>query len=239
MSAQSPEIKDLATALMNAQSELKPALKDSTNPHFRSRYAGLQSIWDAARLVLKRNGLAVSQGFDAGNGETVTTWTLLMHTSGQWLRSDLTVKPSKADPQGIGSACTYSKRYGLSAILGIVADEDDDGNGASGHHEQPTREPIGTPVRHEPAIARAVPRAAPAPAAEPSDWRNYPMPAFTKQLGKKLGDLPADKLAYWVNKYEPKPWPNPDSPIKQADLDFRAALDLAKADMDADVPYAR
>jgi hypothetical protein len=145
---QSEQISDLAKALNAAQSKLKPALKDSTNPHFRSKYAGLQSVWEAARPALTANGLSVAQTFGETSGEVVTIVTTLLHTSGQWMRSTLTLKPTKADPQGMGSAITYGRRYGLAAILGIVADEDDDGNGASRREED---DDIGTPVPSLPA----------------------------------------------------------------------------------------
>ena len=127
----SPEIKDLAAAMAKFQAELKPAIKGNTNPYFKSRYADLQACWDCCREALVKNGLSVVQGSRESNGEIVTVDTRLMHASGQWIESSLTMKPAKADPQGVGSAVTYARRYALSAILGIVADEDDDGNAAT------------------------------------------------------------------------------------------------------------
>ncbi len=135
MSTQSDKIDELAKALNVAQANLKPAIKDATNPHFRSKYADLGAVTDAARPVLAKNGLSISQTFSESSGEVVTICTTLMHASGQWIRSALTLKPTKPDPQGIGSAITYGRRYGLAAILGIVADDDDDGNGASRREE--------------------------------------------------------------------------------------------------------
>lgn len=139
---QSADLHELAKALASAQAKLKPAIKDATNPHFRSKYADLQSVWEAARPVLTANNLSVAQTFNESTGETVTIVTTLLHVSGQWMRSSLTLKPTKSDPQGIGSAITYGRRYGLSAILGIVADEDDDGNAASAHHHEPAPAPL-------------------------------------------------------------------------------------------------
>lgn len=157
---QSEKIDELAKALIAAQSQLQPAKKDSVNPHFRSGYASLQSVFDAARPALAPQGLAVSQGFTNGtNGETVTVTTTLLHSSGQWMRSALTMKPSKADPQGIGSAITYARRYSLAAILGIVVDEDDDGNAASQKPATTARQapkqdaPTGTPAEQLKALA--------------------------------------------------------------------------------------
>jgi hypothetical protein len=136
MSTHSDKIDELAKALTAAQAKLKPAVKDAVNPHFRSKYADLGAVTDAARPVLAANGLCYAQTFGDSNGETVTICTTLMHTSGQWIRSALTLKPTKPDPQGIGSAITYGRRYGLAAILGIVADDDDDGNGASRREDE-------------------------------------------------------------------------------------------------------
>lgn len=148
---QSEQINELATALHKAQGELEFAKKDAVNPHFNSRYADLWRIWQAAKPVLVNNKLSVVQGFEPSDGETVTIVTTLVHVSGQWMRSSLTLKPTKPDPQGIGSAITYGRRYGLSSILGIVADEDDDGNGASKPKAKPDAAPIGKPVLSLPA----------------------------------------------------------------------------------------
>lgn len=132
MSNQSDDIKQLAEALNKAQAKLRAAAKDGENPHFRSSYASLQSVWNAAREALTPHGLSVAQTFEkCETGDVMHIVTTLMHTSGQWIRGTLSIHPSKADPQGIGSAITYGRRYALSAILGIVADDDDDGNEAS------------------------------------------------------------------------------------------------------------
>lgn len=133
----SDQINELAAAMAKFQADLKPAIKGNTNPYFKSRYADLQACWDCCREALVKNGLSVVQGSRESNGEVVTVDTRLMHASGQWIESSLTMKPAKADPQGIGSAVTYARRYALSAILGIVADEDDDGNAAT--HNEPKK----------------------------------------------------------------------------------------------------
>jgi hypothetical protein len=123
---QSESIKELAAALAKVQGELKPAPKDSENPFFKSSYADLATVTKTALPVLSKNGLSVSQ---VAEGEGAIT-TQLMHTSGEWIRGTLTLKPVKADPQGIGSALTYARRYALAAICGL-ATEDDDGNAAT------------------------------------------------------------------------------------------------------------
>ena len=126
----SPTIGKIATALAQAQGKIKGAVKDSANPHFRAKYADLASVWDACREQLSANGIAVIQ-VPSGGPEVVSITTLLAHSSGEWIRGELSLRPVKADPQGIGSAITYGRRYGLAAMVG-VAPEDDDGEAASG-----------------------------------------------------------------------------------------------------------
>lgn len=219
MTTQSDSINELSQALIAAQSLIQPAKKDSVNPHFKSGYASLQSVWDSARAVLAPHGLAISQGFTESNGESVTVTTTLVHKSGQWIRSALTMKPQRADPQGIGSAITYGRRYGLSAMLGIVADEDDDGNAASHPpaHQEPRkspaiahREPIGTPVQHIGAAMPKIEEPHALPPVEQPDWKSFPCPKFIKKnktiAVATLGELNQSDLNYWANTYEPKPW---------------------------------
>ena len=127
---QSESIKELATALAKAQGELKHASKDSVNPHFKSKYADLASVWEACREALSNNGLSIVQcGGEFGNNIMPLT-TMLMHTSGEWIQQTMTAPVSKPDPQGIGSCMTYMRRYALAAFVGVYQD-DDDGNSAS------------------------------------------------------------------------------------------------------------
>ena len=125
----SEQINEIATALAKAQAELKAASKDAENPHFKSKYADIASIIEALK-PLSKHGLAFAQ-FPETAEEGIIVSTLLMHTSGQWLRTDVPIPVSKADAQGYGSAITYGRRYGLQALCGLAAD-DDDGNAAAG-----------------------------------------------------------------------------------------------------------
>lgn len=126
----SDSIKELATALAKAQATMAGAKKDSTNPHFRSKYADLASIWEACRDALTSNGIAVVQMTRATAEEAVIVETRLMHSSGEWIEGELLVPVTKADAQGFGSALTYARRYSLAAAVG-VAPEDDDGAAAA------------------------------------------------------------------------------------------------------------
>lgn len=125
----SDSIASIAPSLVKAQAEIKAALKDSTNPHFRSKYADLSSVVDAVKGPLLKYGICFLQGVhDAVDGVAVET--LLLHTSGEWISSTLRIPAVKQDAQGYGSAITYGRRYGLQSMCGVPA-EDDDGNAAT------------------------------------------------------------------------------------------------------------
>jgi hypothetical protein len=125
----SSSLGSLAGALAKAQGEMEAASKANINPHFKSKYADLASVWDACRLPLSKHGLAVLQPVRA-DGPKVTITTLLVHASGEWISESLTMTAQQNTPQAVGSAITYGRRYGLSAMVGIAPD-DDDGNAAS------------------------------------------------------------------------------------------------------------
>lgn len=127
----SDNITKISAALVKAQGELNAVIKDGNNPHFRSKYATLQNIVESTRDTLRKHGLAVVQTFSETDGTYISLNTTLLHESGEYISGTFSMRPSKVDPQGLGSATTYARRYALSAILGIVTDEDDDGNMAS------------------------------------------------------------------------------------------------------------
>lgn len=139
----SESIGALAGALSKAQAEIRGAVKDTANPFFKSKYADLSSVWEACREPLAKNGLSIVQTNRAGEGRVIVE-TLLMHASGEWISGELDMRPVKDDPQGVGSAITYARRYALAAMVG-VAPEDDDGNAASGK-DKPRAEPQADPV---------------------------------------------------------------------------------------------
>ena len=151
----SSTITELAKALCKAQGKMKHAIKDSSNVFFRSKYADLASVVDASRPALVENGLSVVQ-YTQGN----ILYTMLLHSSGEWIRSYIELKPmhqvkdvgwvASEDPQSYGSCITYARRYALAAITG-VATEDDDGNAATGRTagQAATEKP---PVNLDPTI---------------------------------------------------------------------------------------
>jgi len=153
----SESVKEIATALSKAQAAIRGAEKDSDNPYFGSSYASLASVWEACRAAITANGLSVVQGTESGDADSVKVVTRLMHSSGEWIESEISVKPMKMKvdkndpekqitPQSVGSALTYARRYALSAMVGI-APEDDDGNAASqpkGQASEVVQQDLGT-----------------------------------------------------------------------------------------------
>lgn len=126
----SDQINEIAAALSKAQAQIQGAQKDGTNPHFKSKYSSLTSVWDACRGPLTANGLSVSQGLSNDDVKLKCT-TILLHSSGQFIKSELCMTPQQNTPQAIGSCATYLRRYSLQAIVGVSPDDDDDGNAAS------------------------------------------------------------------------------------------------------------
>ena len=124
------EIKQIAAALVKAQKAFGPALKSSSNPHFKSRYADLAACVEAVMDGLNDNGIAlIQQTHECDSGVIVET--VFLHESGEiFSAGKLHVPAVKHDAQGYGSALTYARRYSLMAACGI-APEDDDGNAAS------------------------------------------------------------------------------------------------------------
>ena len=127
---QSESIANLAKALSIVQGKLTHAKKDSANPFFKSKYADLESVWDACRGLLAENGLAVMQFPGEFVDGTMSLNTILTHSSGEFMSYLMSVPVTKPDAQGAGSCLTYMRRYALAAVVGVVQ-ADDDGNAAS------------------------------------------------------------------------------------------------------------
>lgn len=125
----SPQTDKIFAAYVKFQADVGNAEKNKTNPHFKSRYADLESAIEAAKPHLAKHDLAVMQ-HPYSVDSLVGVCSTLIHVSGQWISSTLLLAPSRNDPQGSGSAITYARRYSYLAILGM-ATEDDDGNAAT------------------------------------------------------------------------------------------------------------
>jgi hypothetical protein len=126
----STELADLAAALIEVQKEVPKIPKTSDNPFFKSKYADLADVKTLADPIITKHGLAVTQ-WPSSNDKGDTLVTMLLHRSGQFIKSEMQLHLTKSDAQGQGSALTYARRYAYMASLGLVADADDDGNRAS------------------------------------------------------------------------------------------------------------
>jgi hypothetical protein len=211
----SEQINELATALAKAQGQLGKAKTDSVNPHFKSHYADLESVWDACRIPLSSNGLSITQ---IVSGQNLTT--LLLHSSGQFISSEHPILVRDASPQAFGSGLSYARRYSLAALVGITQG-DDDGNAAQGKSIPPDQAP--KPQAAKPApVAKSkeddLPdvtrpsKPATAPVVSPKEANaclsakdkplaidhtlaNWEVPMASKDLGgKKLGAIHKDYL---------------------------------------------
>lgn len=186
MIEQSHEFDQIAAALVKAQTMVRPAVKDGRNPHFKSEYATLESVWDAVRDALAANDLAVMQLPAQGSPDHCTISTMLVHASGQWIRSTASIPVAHrfakdgrdlgTDAQSYGAAFSYGRRYGLAALLGVVSDDDDDGNAAS------------HPSRHEGAGA-SYREPAPKPAPKKSNGKGERAPAVRATMIERITEM--------------------------------------------------
>lgn len=127
----SPELNKLFEALAKAQLAMRPAVLDMVNPHYNSKYASITSCQDSYREPLAANGLAILQQVYS-DGQAFYIRSLLGHSSGQWIATTFKLIVERQNMQGIGSAITYGRRYGVNSLIGVVDTEDDDGNQSLG-----------------------------------------------------------------------------------------------------------
>lgn len=129
---QSESIKEIAIALSEAQTEIKPLTANKDNPFFKSKYADLEAVMSHIKPVLKKRGLSFVQFPSKTSAGEPTLVTQIMHISGEWLRSESPLFVTKRDQQALGSAITYAKRQALQSAFGVaVTDEDDDGQSSA------------------------------------------------------------------------------------------------------------
>jgi hypothetical protein len=229
---QSEQTNDLVSALVKASAEIKTAKKDAENPFFKSKYSDLPSIVDACKSALLKNNLVVTQSTTLVNGVTALV-TTLHHTSGQWIRGYYPVTAVKADPQAMGSAITYARRYALSAIVGVVSEDDDDGESAMGRsvYSAPKRNGIEyiEPVSRVTTQGNSEePIKATASADGSIDWKSVKI-HFGKNKDMALGTLTPRSLSWWIREWTPQPFKGKTSPQDEI---LRSALDQAALEVD-------
>lgn len=135
----SESIAKLAPSLLAAQKAITFAAKDANNPHFKSKYADLESVIGAVKEHLNKNDIIFVQTFSPSASGFLNLTTRLMHSSGEWLQDEMSIPLQKNDAQGYGSAATYARRYALAAICGLYQADDD---GTEAAKPQPKPEPV-------------------------------------------------------------------------------------------------
>lgn len=195
MQTQSDQINEIVDALSKAQGEIPHAIFDSTNPHFKSKYASYEAFRKACQDPLSKNGLCIAHHLDLTPEGKRMMITQLSHKSGQWLRSFLILPIKDETAHGIGSGITYAKRYTLGGLLAIGNDEDDDANEAqypSSAKEAKKEEPKKEKMINEFEALRIEQ----AMKDHPEDFKKM-LTYYSDRLGypvTKVSDIPENKL---------------------------------------------
>jgi hypothetical protein len=208
-SRRSENINELAAALAKAQGQMSPAKKDTKGVH-NSKYADLASCWEAIRKPFADNGLAIMQAPIPTEGTFVSIETILVHSSGQWQSSILTMVPVKNDPQGIGSCLTYARRYALSAMTGVCPEDDDGETATYSKDKLKSQEELG----------------------------NY-MPSFGKFKNKRLRELDPHEISGYVDyiyKKAEKDGARIDGQVRDFVETADSYLDFFKVDRPSELP---
>lgn len=186
----SENIAELATALAKAQAVMAHAVKDHTaklekdgRRLYEYRYATLAGVLDVCREPLSANGLSIIQTVTQGDGR-VTVTTMLLHASGQYVTGDTSVPLVESKAQAVGSAISYARRYGLTALVGVATDDDD-----AGEAQRSVSKPAGEPNTLAKVIAANTP--APPPASEM---------LTTDRMAELDGITDADGLREWCGR---------------------------------------
>lgn len=196
---QSEQINELAAALAKAQGEIKSAKKDTANTFFKSKYADLDAVWEAARVPLSKNGLSVIQTTDhSSTGTGLVLVTTLCHSSGQFIKGIYPIVPIKNDPQGQGSALSYGRRYALAAIVGITQADDDAEHamGRSYPNAQSQQQHVFLDSK------TATNQATPTVDAQNSMGGEYRVPFGKKYLGQTFNEMGYENVLGYLNYLE-------------------------------------
>lgn len=211
--------KTLGQALLLAQDAMPKLALDATNPHFHSKFVSLPALLDAVRPILNANGLILAQHPTHLEDGTPALRTQIIHAETfEYVESTMPLMLAKQDPQGLGSAITYGRRYSLMSVLGLAGDEDDDGNAASkggakdgavsGPNEArsapapaSTFQPPDVVRKAQEAQEARANREAPADGGDPGQVEIH----FGKNQGRRLSDLTAKQVEWYATTWEPNP----------------------------------
>ncbi len=225
---QSKEVDQLAGAIVRAQMRMKPAVKDCTNPFFKSKYADLASVWISVTPFCEESIAITQMPMPSGQGEIALDTQLTHGPSGQWMRSRTILPVAKNDPQGYGSAITYARRYALGCMTGVVTEEDDDGNAASRpmhKKESPLAPPPPRQIPEQEDGAQVHMRSgSPSSTATPSKASDAPAPnygVFIWQYGQKfkgfqIVDIPFKDLK-WFSEQDRTPDDHKEAALVEMD----------------------
>lgn len=204
-----------AAAFVAAQAQFRHAKLTAVNPHFKSKYAPFSEVMDAVRGPLTAQGFAILQTVTEADSVAFGLTTTLLHTSGEWLAGTVRM-PMPDTAQQVGGALTYARRYGLAALCGVVADDDDDGETATAPSRaaaKPAAKPATpTPSAQAPsAPAKSAPKAADAPVPDPecpacggAMWDNRTTKKNPRAPDFKCKDKGCEGV-YWPGEWPPKP----------------------------------
>jgi hypothetical protein len=237
-------VSELAKSLLAFQKNAPSLHRDATNPHFKSKFLSLEGLMDAVLPVANNWGLVITQfptGVETPHGTVPALRTRITHAeSGEFLEDVMLLLPERDGPQAQGSALTYARRYSLMAALGLVADEDDDGNAAT---QSGLGEP--QPLRADRPSGGSSSGASPKPElvtppedAKPSDYVVH----FGKNRGVLLGSLTAAQLSWYATKWEVQDTPSDyDRRLKAAAVSLHAGDDsplvAALSAHDDEIPF--
>ena len=203
----SESLVSIAPAIVALQGEMKAVAKTADNPFFHSKYADLAGCMAALQSPCLKNGLAILQAPSTVAGSVIVT-TTIMHKSGEWISTDASATPKDLTPQSVGSAITYLRRYGL-ALVGLVTDDDDDGNQAQGGNKttqapaQPSKaspnaqKPAKEPVGAQKAPVEPLP---PLPAIAPSGNTVLTVPALKELCSSKQSGVKYEEVVKFIKK---------------------------------------
>lgn len=200
----SKELNELFGALAKAQGEMSIAKKTSVNPYFKSKYANLKDLVVASRPALSKHGLCIDQSIIEDGSERSFLITVLGHSSGQWKKSKMRIRPPKADIQSLGSYISYLKRYAYGSIIGVVSEEEDD-DGERAMEQYRSEAAKGTTLnRQYPHKKTSAPTITKEQLEEIRyELKEYPDIAEDVLTGfaiRTLGDMPKDKFQLAINR---------------------------------------
>jgi hypothetical protein len=234
-------VSALGQALLEFQKAAPPIHLDATNPHYQSKFASLANVVSTVRPILNQHGLVFTQ-FPTNIDGAPALETMLIHAeSGEDIAAVTPLILAKSEPQGYGSALTYTRRYALLSILGLVGDEDDDANAATPRPNGSVEAAQGDPHGLRTSRADHVPAVTLEEAlADPTKLVVH----WSRNRGKTLGELTKRQIDWYANEWQPNPdhatdqdWTLKAAAQQLTNGQSEAAVVGAPSDLD-DIPFA-